>query len=432
MVSVRRVGVEVIRRGLIVAFAVILAIFGLGFPVSAADDGIVTTSDQTLQLNGQPFTMLGFNLWRANASFALPNTGYLLNNGNALNQTLQDINANGGQMNTFRTWFLQQEVTPNGWRYNWAPFDKTLQVAAQNGFKVIAVLADNWGYEGPPQKTYNWYRRGYMTEVDGGTLNGVSYNENVPYLQYVHDVVSRYANNPTIAAWEMVNEPDDQNSDGTCSSSAGQVMLNFANRVGGLIKSIDPNHLVSLGAAGNGNCGTIQGDYETVMDSPNIDLCSFHDYEGATNATAFNQWNGLNVRIQQCADLDKPIYIGESGIRVTDAAVNGDLQARASLLQAKMTAAMAMQGVVGYLPWHFDDRANGSAIDSFSYDPGDPALAVMNQFAAPAATPTPTDTATATPTDSPTDTPTDSPTDTPTDSPTDTPTDSPTPDPSDG
>jgi hypothetical protein len=145
---------------------------------------------------------------------------------------------------------------------------------------------------------------------------------------------------------------------------------------------------------------------------------------GATNATAFNQWNGLNVRIQQCADLDKPIYIGESGIRVTDAAENGDLQARAGLLQAKMTAAMAMPGVVGYLPWHFDDRANGSAIDSFAYDPGDPVLAVMNQFAVPAATPTPTDTATATPTDSPTATPTDSPTDTPTDSP--------TPDPSDG
>jgi endo-1,4-beta-mannosidase len=234
----------------------------------------------------------------------------------------------------------------------------------------------------------------------------------------VRDVVSRYASNPTIAAWELVNEPDDQNSDGTCSSSAGQVMLNFANRVGGMIKSIDPNHLVSLGVGGNGNCGTIEGDYETVMDSPYIDLCSFHDYEGATNATAFNQYNGLNIRIGQCADLDKPIYIGESGIRVTDAAVNGDLQARATLLQAKMTAAMAMQGVVGYLPWHFDDRANGSAIDSFAYDPGDPALAVMNQFAAPAATPTPTDTATPTPT--------------PTDSATATPTDTPTPDPSDG
>ena len=43
------------------------------------------------------------------------------------------------------------------------------------------------------------------------------------------------------------------------------------------------------------------------MASDNIDLCSFHDYEGATNATAFNQYNGLNVRISQCAALDKPI-----------------------------------------------------------------------------------------------------------------------------
>ena len=213
----------------------ILAFFDLS-PGSAADDGFVTTSDQDLLLSGQPFTMLGFNLWRANVSFGLPNTGHLLNNGNALNQTLQDINANGGQMNTFRAWFLQQEVTPTTSGYNWAPFDKTLQVAAQNGFKVIAVLADNWGYEGPPRKFYNWYQSGYTTEVDQGTLNGVSYNENVPYLQYVKDVVSRYANNPTIAAWELVNEPDDSQTDGTCPATAGAVMATFANTVAGVIK----------------------------------------------------------------------------------------------------------------------------------------------------------------------------------------------------
>ena len=59
-----------IRRGLVVAFAVILAFFGLRVPVSAAGGGFVTTSDQDLLLNGQPFTMLGFNLWRANVSFA--------------------------------------------------------------------------------------------------------------------------------------------------------------------------------------------------------------------------------------------------------------------------------------------------------------------------------------------------------------------------
>jgi hypothetical protein len=39
-----------------------------------------------------------------------------------------------------------------------------------------------------------------------------------------------------------------------------------------------------------------------------------------------------------------------------------------------------MQGVVGYLPWQFDDRASGSSMDDFSYDPGDPALDVMNEF----------------------------------------------------
>jgi hypothetical protein len=88
----------------------------------------------------------------------------------------------------------------------------------------------------------------------------------------------------------------------------------------------------------------------------------------------------LNVRIPECAALKKPIYIGESGIHLNDPAVNGSLATRANLLKAKMNAAFGMQGVVGYLPWQFDDRANGSTIDTYNYDPADPALGVVSGY----------------------------------------------------
>jgi endo-1,4-beta-mannosidase len=64
----------------------------------------------------------------------------------------------------------------------------------------------------------------------------------------VRDVVSRYAINLTIAMWQMVNEGEAVNSDGSCNELAAlSALLSFSNNVGGVIHSLDPNHLVSLG-----------------------------------------------------------------------------------------------------------------------------------------------------------------------------------------
>ena len=104
-------------------------------------------------------------------------------------------------MNTFRAWVLQQEVTAASSGSTGPRLTRRCR-SRLSRFKVIAVLAET-RVRGTAAQVLDWYQSGYATEVDQGTLNGVSYNENVPYLQYVKDVVSRYANNPTIAAWEL-------------------------------------------------------------------------------------------------------------------------------------------------------------------------------------------------------------------------------------
>lgn len=345
----------------------------------AAPSGFVSRSGQQLFLNGAPYRFVGFNVWRAAVASwnQPPNTSYDLNDGNALDQTLKDMNANGGagggSKNVIRVWFYQQFALQNG-AYNWSAFDKVLQVAAANGFKVIATLQDQWDYEGTGFKDYTWYQSGYANAV-------LSPHEVKPYRQYVQDVVSRYKDNPTILAWELVNEPEVAVTDGVCVSNSEPIMASFVHDVGGLIKSIDPNHLVSLGASGNGMCGTIESEYQSVMSDPSIDLCSFHDYYGAANTTAYNQYNGLNVRISQCASLNKPVYIGEAGIHLNTSPVNGSLSTRASYFSQKMSAQSGMQGVVGYLPWQFDDR--GYITDDYVIGPGDPVLPMMDGYASP-------------------------------------------------
>jgi endo-1,4-beta-mannosidase len=158
-------------------------------------------------------------------------------------------------------------------------------------------------------------------------------------------------------------------------------MASFGHDLGGLIKSIDPNHLVSVGASGNGMCGMTDSDYQSVMADPSLDLCSFHDYYGATNTTAYNAYNGLNVRVQQCGQLNKPIYIGEMGIHANASPCSGDLSCRASYLSQKLRAAFGMLGVVGYLPWQYDQR--GMSGDDYVYGPGDPALPLLDSYVSP-------------------------------------------------
>ena len=52
--------------------------------------------------------------------------------------------------------------------------------------------------ENKPWSGYNWYQGGYRTQVDPGSL--------VPYRQWVAQAVARYAGNPSIAFWQLVNE----------------------------------------------------------------------------------------------------------------------------------------------------------------------------------------------------------------------------------
>jgi mannan endo-1,4-beta-mannosidase len=322
--------------------------------------GFVTAAGTHLLLNGQPYKFAGLNYFQANVTAAIPCWG-----GNA-NANLDAQLAAMGPGRMLRAWFFQNEATTNGTR-DWAAFDHTLAVAKAHGFKVIATLANQWDSCGEgPYKTLAWYQGGYKTTVEPG--------DTVPYRAWVQEVVARYKADPTVAFWELVNEPEDAPTSANCSASdetAGEpVMYSFAADVSGLIHSIDPNHLVSLGGGGNGNCGTRYTDYAKVMAIPTLDLCSVHDYWGATVPLSTDPSNGIQLRIDECDALGKPIYTGESGIRVQDVP---SLQARASDFQAKISAQLGA-GEVGFVAWNWWATTPNT---DYQIGPGDPTLPVL-------------------------------------------------------
>jgi mannan endo-1,4-beta-mannosidase len=354
------------RSGRLVLAAVLLAtgvaLSGFGaYARASAPRGFVTAEGTRLLLDGRPYRFTGLNYYNANSR---SNCGYTPGD---LGGDLADWGPGDEAM---RAWFFQDLATRTGVR-DWAAFDHTLAIARTHGIKVIATLTNQWGdcEEEPGYKGESWYASGYKRRPAGSLLPAA-------YRDYVAQIVARYKDDPTILAWQLVNEAEDATSlGGPCTSTGTATLKAFAADVSGLIKSIDPNHLVSLGTMGGGQCGAQGEQYSVLHDVASIDLCEYHDYGAPLDPMPGDAWNGLKLRITQCDELGKPLFVGESGIMT--AAVGG-LQPRAGAFQAQLDAQFKA-GVVGFLPWAWVDSAHGgsSLNDDYGIGPGDPVLGVL-------------------------------------------------------
>lgn len=350
--------------------AVALAVASLLVPAASAraTSPFVVRSGTHLLLDGKQFVFTGLNIYNANSR---DNCWYSLGSGSALASSLSQLR--GGNA-VIRAWFFQTEATRAGHR-DWSAFDHTLAAARLAHVRVIPVLVNQWGdCEGwssyaAGYKTESWYRAGYRQRP---TSPGTS----ATYRDWVREVVTRYRNDPTILAWQLVNEAEDKQSlTGSCSSTAPATLRAFASDISTLIKHIDAHHLVSIGTIGTGQCGSAGSAYQSLHALPNVDLCEVHDY--STVAMAGDRWNGLKVRLAQCAADHKVMFVGESGIRTSATLTPAK---RAALFRQKLDA-QRRAGIAGVVVWDWRDAAHGgTASDGYEIGPGDPVLAVLSGF----------------------------------------------------
>ena len=331
-------------------------------PVPPPPAGLVTRTGNQLQLSGQPFRPIGLNIYNANSN----DWCWYRMDGTLLDDAFTSLGAD----NTVRAWFFQPLATTNGAR-DWTAFDRTLAKAQAHGYKVIATLTDQWGdcgqttTPGYGYKDANWYQSAYKQPDPAGTVS---------YRDWVQEVAARYVNDPTVLAWQLVNEPEVGNCSTVPESTAAATLKAFAQDAAGAIKAVDPYHLVSLGTIGSGQCGAQAGDYKDVMSVSDLDLCEYHDYT-PSQAIPGDQWNGLQVRINQCNELNKPLLVGELGVKPSD--VGGTLQARANVVGDKLCAQFHA-GVAGILLWAWDK--NGSLLNNYDIGPADPVLDVLHTW----------------------------------------------------
>ena len=314
-----------------------------------------------LLVGEQRFRFTGLNIYNANSNGSC---AYPMATGDALARSLRALT---GRNRVIRAWFFQNMATTDGVR-DWKAFDHTLAVARAHGVRVIPVLANQWsncdtsGFKNP-----NWYVSGYKLRADGDLVS---------YRSWVAAIGKRYRADPTILAWQLINEAQVSNDDGSCTVNGGAILKAWAADVSTVLKAVDPRHLVSIGTVGDGRCGTTGRDYLSLYSLPTVDLCEYHDYGSLSPMPGYGE-QGLQTRIAQCNLLGKPLFVGESGIRV-DALANVD--ERAAAFDRKFQAQFAA-GVVGELVWNWD--LYGSRAE-FDVGPGDPTLNVLARYGTPA------------------------------------------------
>ncbi len=312
-----------------------------------------------LHLNGGAFRFTGLNIPDA--------TGAPCWHPIDLNKSLDVI---GHGQDVARVYAFQRTATTNTGR-DWTYIDRMLSIFHAHGQRVIMVLTDQW--RGQPctdsasDRTLAWYQGGYRTTIEGATT----------YREWVSQAVGRYREDPTIALWQLVNEGEARNADGTCSeSTAREALRAFAEDIGTLVKSLDSHHLVSLGTT-SGECGSNEADYGYIHAATAIDVCDYHDYGFNTSAMSNTDTNnGLQISIVRCHAAGKALFVGEVGIDYLSLNPATTAQ-RATLFRAKLTAQFSA-GSTGELIWRWSPTFHPE--QGLEVAPGDPAIGLLTAY----------------------------------------------------
>ncbi len=167
--------------------------------------------------------------------------------------------------------------------------DRLLAEMAERNMKAVLYINNTWEWSGGYGMYLEWAGAGkaVIPAIDGygeyaKSVSRFVTNDKAKELFYNHvkHVVSRkntvtgkaYKDDPTIFSWQIGNEPRCFRAD-----SAGRAaFVDFMWTTAALIKSIDPNHMVSSGSEGRFGCETSMELYERIHSCPDIDYMNIH------------------------------------------------------------------------------------------------------------------------------------------------------------
>ncbi len=273
-----------------------------------------------------------------------------------------------------------------------ANLDYTIYRAGQLGLKLIIPFTNNWIDFGGMDQYVRWA---------GGRYHDNFYTDPTIrqwYKNWINHLLNRvniysgiaYRDDPAIMMWELANEPrcggSGTSGGGYPSTSActTQTVTNWVADTALYVKSVDPNHLVSVGDEGffcNASSGSWIENCSQGVDSlaftqlPGIDAMGFHLYpEGWGQSMAWSE-GYVDQHLSAAQALGKPAYLGEFGLMA------GNTRNAAYL---DWTNRVLNGGGTGALFWDLVSGEPGPAAaesnNSFDLADGGPLLTTMKNF----------------------------------------------------
>jgi mannan endo-1,4-beta-mannosidase len=310
---------------LVTALASVAAQTSTGSFVKAVND--------QLMLNGSPFRFGGAN------SYVL-----MFSPQATVDQVLQTAAAN--HFNGLRMWSFDDIGVPTSsdtfylqyWNgsapaYNdnattgLGNVDYAVYRAGQLGIKLIIPFVNNWPNYGGMDQYVTWLGGQYHDQFYTDPTIRQWYKNWISHLlNHVNSMNGlAFKDDPTIMIWELANEPRCQGQNlptsGSCTSST---ITSWIQDVAAYVKTVDTNHLVSVGDEGF-FCVPTSTDYlddcatgvDTIAfaQTANVDLAGFHLYPEAWGETVAWADGFIDQHFSDAMNtVGKPAYMGEYGL----------------------------------------------------------------------------------------------------------------------
>lgn len=213
--------------------------------------------------------------------------------------------------------------------------DYVLAQAGALGLKVVIPFVNNWNDFGGMDQYVRW--RDISTPPDQTWYHDSFYTDPVIkgwYKSWIAHLLNRtntitgvkYKDDPTIMTWELGNEPRcvSAGAYGRSADCTTTTLIDWADEMSTYVKSVDRNHLTSVGDEGfyclpnpthwTESCG--EGvDTVAFARLRNIDVMSFHmypDYWGTDVAWGVD-W--IKSHFKAARKVGKPAMLGEFGLQ---------------------------------------------------------------------------------------------------------------------
>src|SRR3990172_2720838 len=245
-------------------------IAAIGLALAMLVSGLLTSAPNSgAAVAPLPSRWVGVNVWGlAAAEDVYDCDGSSTLHQQTLDSTFSHLKAAGVDVVRFFA-FQSYAINSSGQR-DWKALDRVFASAQANGIHLIPALGNNWvdcdywplslyPNGGQRKDLTGWYVDGYKSPYDGYLTS---------YRQWVTDVVDRYSGHPSLAAWELINEPRANTT----------VMSNFITDAVQLVKAQDPVTPISIGSIGHGEPGFYGDEYRMQNALPGVGWATVHDY----------------------------------------------------------------------------------------------------------------------------------------------------------